>query len=62
VSPFPLIAVARDGFSLADLPRGVVEPHLANQALVDVRSEWLAPLAGYHPDHASRRPMTPPSR
>lgn len=55
----PMLTAALDGFGLAYLPRGLVEPHLANGRLVEALGDWLPPFSGYHLYYPSRRQMTP---
>jgi DNA-binding transcriptional LysR family regulator len=55
----PMLEAALDGFGLAYLPRGLVEPHLASGTLVEALADWLPPFSGYHLYYPSRRQMTP---
>jgi len=55
----PMLEAVLDGFGLAYLPRGVVEPWLAKGTLVEALADWLPPFPGYHLYYPSRRQMTP---
>jgi DNA-binding transcriptional LysR family regulator len=54
-----MLTAALEGFGLAYLPRGFVEPHLADGRLAPVLEDWLPPFSGYHLYYASRRQATP---
>ena len=55
----PMLTAALEGFGLAYLPRGFVEPLLASGRLVEALADWLPPFSGYHIYYPSRRQMTP---
>jgi DNA-binding transcriptional LysR family regulator len=55
----PMLSAALEGFGLAYLPRGLVEPHLAAGRLVQALEDLLPPFSGYHLYYASRRQTTP---
>jgi DNA-binding transcriptional LysR family regulator len=55
----PMLAAALDGFGIAYLPRGLVEPHLNAGRLAEALGDWLPPFSGYHLYYPSRRQMTP---
>jgi len=54
-----LLKAALDGFGLAYLPEGQVEPFLARRALVRVLANWCPPFSGYHLYYPSRRQHAP---
>jgi DNA-binding transcriptional LysR family regulator len=55
----PMLTAALDGFGLAYLPRGLADPHLRKDRLVEVLTDWLPPFSGYHLYYPSRRQTTP---
>lgn len=50
-----LLKGALDGFGLAYLPEGVVQPHIAKGRLIRVLGDWCPPYSGYHLFYPSRR-------
>lgn len=50
-----LLKGALDGFGLAYLPEGMVQPHIAKGRLVRVLGDWCPPYSGYHLFYPSRR-------
>ncbi len=50
-----LLKGALDGFGLAYLPEGMVQPHIAKGHLVRVLGDWCPPYSGYHLFYPSRR-------
>ena len=54
-----MLNAALDGFGLAYLPEGQVQPHLADGRLVRVLADWCPPFSGYHLYYPSRRQPSP---
>ncbi|WP_406663882.1 LysR family transcriptional regulator [Gallaecimonas sp. GXIMD1310] len=57
-SVYQILDACLAGTGLAQLPDGLVAPHLASGALVEVLAEWSEPFAGYHLYYPSRRQHT----
>ncbi|WP_019904821.1 LysR family transcriptional regulator [Methylobacterium sp. 77] len=54
-----LLRAALDGFGIAYLPEGLIEPYLAEGRLVRVLADWCDPFPGYHLYYPSRRQHSP---
>jgi len=54
-----ILQAALDGFGLAYLPQGQVQPFIDRGELAEVLSDWTPAFAGYHLYYASRRQQTP---
>lgn len=54
-----IMKAALDGFGIAHLPEGQVQPYLECGRLVRVLADWCAPFAGYHLYYPSRRQHAP---
>ena len=54
-----LLDAALQGFGLAYLTEGHVEPYLSSGQLVRVLSDWCPPFLGYHLYYPSRRQPSP---
>ena len=54
-----LLQAALQGFGLAYLMEGHVQPHLLRGELVRVLSDWCPPFSGYHLYYPSRRQPSP---
>jgi DNA-binding transcriptional LysR family regulator len=50
-----LLKGALDGFGLAYLPEGMVQPHITKGRLIRVLDDWCLPYSGYHLFYPSRR-------
>jgi DNA-binding transcriptional LysR family regulator len=50
-----ILQAALDGFGLAYLPEGYVQPHLSKGRLQRVLEDWCPPFSGYHLFYPSRR-------
>lgn len=50
-----MLHAALAGFGLADVPEGLVQPHLAQGRLRRVLEDWCPPYSGYHLYYPSRR-------
>lgn len=58
----PILQAALDGFGIAFLPHGEVQPHLDQGDLVEVLADWSPPFSGYHLYYPSRRQPAPAFR
>lgn len=54
-----MLQAALDGFGVAYLPQGHVQPYLDKGQLVQLLAEWLPSYSGYHLYYPSRRQTTP---
>jgi DNA-binding transcriptional LysR family regulator len=54
-----MLQAALDGFGLAYLPLGQVQPNIDRGELVQVLADWTPAYAGYHLYYPSRRQTTP---
>jgi DNA-binding transcriptional LysR family regulator len=54
-----LLQAALQGFGLAYLTEGHVEPYLSSGQLIRVLSDWCPPFSGYHLYYPSRRQPSP---
>jgi DNA-binding transcriptional LysR family regulator len=55
----PMLRAALDGFGIAYLPQGQVQPYLETGELVQILADWTPPYPGYHLYYPSRRQPTP---
>lgn len=55
----PMLEAALQGFGLAYLTEGQVQPYLARGQLVRVLADWCPPFPGYHLYYPSRRQPSP---
>ena len=55
----PILEGALDGFGVAYLAEGQVQPYLDSGQLVRVLADWCPPFSGYHLYYPSRRQPTP---
>ncbi len=54
-----ILQAARDGFGLAYLPQGQVQPFVDRGELAEVLPDWTPAYPGYHLYYPSRRQQTP---
>jgi DNA-binding transcriptional LysR family regulator len=54
-----MLRAALDGFGIAYLPQGQVQPYLETGELVQILADWTPPYPGYHLYYPSRRQPTP---
>jgi DNA-binding transcriptional LysR family regulator len=54
-----ILQAARDGFGLAYLPQGQVQPFVDRGELAEVLADWTPAYPGYHLYYPSRRQQTP---
>jgi DNA-binding transcriptional LysR family regulator len=54
-----LLNAALNGFGLAYLMEGHVQPHISEGRLVRALSDWCPPFSGYHLYYPSRRQPSP---
>jgi DNA-binding transcriptional LysR family regulator len=57
-----MLQAALDGFGVAYLPQGQVQPHIDRGELVQLLDDWTPPYPGYHLYYPSRRQPTPAFR